>query len=80
MGRGCQKRRAGGKGGLRAVLKSRTVAEPKPNRLDGWMERWILQLDPQTFGNFYRVLTGVVVPRPIAFVSTVSPEGVTLEC
>lgn len=36
-----------------------------------------MQLDPQTFGNFYRVLTGVVVPRPIAFVSTVSPEGVT---
>ena len=36
-----------------------------------------MQLDPQTFGNFYRVLTGVVVPRPIAFVSTVSAEGVT---
>lgn len=36
-----------------------------------------MQLDPQTFGNFYRVLTGVVVPRPIAFVSTISPEGVT---
>ena len=36
-----------------------------------------MQLDPQTFGNFYRVLTGVVVPRPIAFVSTVSPGGVT---
>ena len=35
-----------------------------------------LQLDPQTFGNFYPVLTGVVVPRPIAFVATVSPEGV----
>ena len=35
-----------------------------------------MQLDPQTFGNFYPVLTGVVVPRPIAFVSTVSPDGV----
>ena len=34
------------------------------------------KLDPKTFGNFYRVLTGVVVPRPIAFVSTVSPDGV----
>ena len=34
------------------------------------------KLDPRTFGNFYRVLTGVVVPRPIAFVSTVSTDGV----
>ena len=34
------------------------------------------KLDPKTFGNFYRVLTGVVVPRPIAFVSTISPDGV----
>lgn len=34
------------------------------------------KLDPATFGNFYRVLTGVVVPRPIAFVSTISPDGV----
>ncbi len=34
------------------------------------------KLDPKTFGNFYRVLTGVVVPRPIAFVSTTSPDGV----
>ena len=34
------------------------------------------KLDPRTFGNFYRVLTGVVVPRPIAFVSTISPDGV----
>ena len=35
-----------------------------------------MQLDPKTFGNFYRVLTGVVVPRPIAFVSTIAPNGV----
>ena len=35
-----------------------------------------MKLDPNTFDNFYRVLTGVVVPRPIAFVSTVSAEGV----
>lgn len=34
-----------------------------------------MKLDPQTFSNFYRVLTGVVVPRPIAFVSTVSTSG-----
>jgi flavin reductase (DIM6/NTAB) family NADH-FMN oxidoreductase RutF len=35
-----------------------------------------MRLDPKTFDNFYRVLTGVVVPRPIAFVSTVSSDGV----
>ncbi len=36
-----------------------------------------MQIDPHTFEhNFYRVLTGVVVPRPIAFVSTVSAAGV----
>ncbi len=34
-----------------------------------------MKLDPKTFDSFYRVLTGVVVPRPIAFVSTVSREG-----
>ena len=33
-------------------------------------------LDPQTFGNFYRVLTGVVVPRPIALVSSIDNDGV----
>ena len=32
-------------------------------------------IDPQTFDGFYRVLTGVVVPRPIAFVSTMSEDG-----
>lgn len=35
-----------------------------------------MKVDPNTFENFYRVLTGVVVPRPIAFVSTVSTDGV----
>ncbi len=35
-----------------------------------------MQLDPRSFDNFYRVLTGVVVPRPIAFVSTRSADGV----
>ena len=36
-----------------------------------------LQIDPHTFEhNFYRVLTGVVVPRPIAFVSTLSAGGI----
>ena len=32
-------------------------------------------IDPQSFDGFYRVLTGVVVPRPIAFVSTMSKDG-----
>ena len=34
-------------------------------------------LDPATIppGEFYRFMIGVVVPRPIAFVSTVSPAG-----
>ncbi len=32
-------------------------------------------LDPQSFDGFNRVLTGVVVPRPIAFVSTMSKDG-----
>ena len=35
-----------------------------------------MKLDPQTFGNFYRVLTGVVVPRPIALVSTMDDNGI----
>ena len=35
-----------------------------------------MKIDPKTFENFYRVLTGVVVPRPIAFVSTRSSDGV----
>ena len=35
-----------------------------------------MKIDPKTFESFYRVLTGVVVPRPIAFVSTQSPDGV----
>ena len=34
-----------------------------------------MKIDPQTFEGFYRVLTGVVVPRPIAFVSTRSADG-----
>lgn len=32
-------------------------------------------IDPKTFERFNAVLTGVIVPRPIAFVSTVSPAG-----
>jgi len=35
-----------------------------------------LIIDPNTFEGFNRVLTGVIVPRPIAFVSTVSTDGV----
>jgi len=35
-----------------------------------------LKIDPNTFEGFNRVLTGVIVPRPIAFVSSVSPDGV----
>ncbi len=32
-------------------------------------------IDPKTFERFSAVLTGVIVPRPIAFVSTISPDG-----
>ncbi len=32
-------------------------------------------IDPNTFERFNAVLTGVIVPRPIAFVSTISPSG-----
>ena len=32
-------------------------------------------IDPQSFDGFSRILTGVVVPRPIAFVSTMSKDG-----
>ncbi len=32
-------------------------------------------IDPETFERFNAVLTGVIVPRPIAFVSTISPSG-----
>jgi flavin reductase (DIM6/NTAB) family NADH-FMN oxidoreductase RutF len=35
-----------------------------------------LKIDPRNFEGFNRVLTGVVVPRPIAFVSTISADGV----
>ncbi len=35
-----------------------------------------MKIDPRTFEGFNRVLTGVVVPRPIAFVSTISPDGI----
>ena len=35
-----------------------------------------MQITPSTFPNFNRVLTGVVVPRPIAFVSTISEDGI----
>ena len=34
-----------------------------------------MNIIPNEFPNFYRVLTGVVVPRPIALVSTVSADG-----
>ena len=35
-----------------------------------------MKIDPNNFEGFSRVLTGVVVPRPIAFVSTMSADGV----
>ena len=35
-----------------------------------------MKIDPRTFEGFNRVLTGVVVPRPIAFVSTISTDGI----
>ncbi|MET8768091.1 flavin reductase family protein [Streptomyces sp. NPDC004658] len=38
-----------------------------------------VELDPEAMGSaaFYRFLTSVVVPRPIAWVSTVTPDGAT---
>ena len=38
-----------------------------------------MQIDPSTLtaGQRYNLLTGVIIPRPIAFVSTVSPDGQT---
>ena len=35
-------------------------------------------IDPETAGffNLYKVMVGAIVPRPIAFVSTVSPDGI----
>ena len=35
-----------------------------------------MRIDPKTFEGFNRVLTGVIVPRPIAFVSSVSTNGI----
>jgi len=37
-----------------------------------------LFIDPRgdNYQDFYRLLIGAIVPRPIAFVSTVSPEGI----
>ena len=34
-----------------------------------------MKINPKSFEGFNRVLTGVVVPRPIAFVSTISNSG-----
>ena len=34
-----------------------------------------MKIDPRSFEGFNRVLTGVIVPRPIAFVSSISPDG-----
>ena len=34
-----------------------------------------MKIDPLSFEGFNRVLTGVVVPRPIAFVSSISADG-----
>lgn len=35
-----------------------------------------MRINPKNFEGFNRVLTGVVVPRPIAFVSSVSADGI----
>ena len=35
-----------------------------------------MRIDPKNFEGFNRVLTGVVVPRPIAFVSSISADGI----
>jgi len=36
----------------------------------------IIEPDSAGFPNVYKVMVGSIVPRPIAFVSTVSPEGI----
>jgi flavin reductase (DIM6/NTAB) family NADH-FMN oxidoreductase RutF len=36
----------------------------------------IIEPDAAGFSNVYKVMVGSIVPRPIAFVSTVSPEGI----
>jgi flavin reductase (DIM6/NTAB) family NADH-FMN oxidoreductase RutF len=36
----------------------------------------IIEPDSAGFTNVYKILVGSIVPRPIAFVSTVSPEGI----
>jgi flavin reductase (DIM6/NTAB) family NADH-FMN oxidoreductase RutF len=36
----------------------------------------IIEPDAAGFPNVYKVMVGSIVPRPIAFVSTVSPEGI----
>lgn len=35
-----------------------------------------MKIDPNNFEGFNRVLTGVIVPRPIALVSSISAEGI----
>jgi len=35
-----------------------------------------MEIDPEEVSSMYRTLAGAVVPRPIAWVSTTSPEGV----
>ena len=40
------------------------------------MKREIFDADSMSTGEFYRMLTAVVVPRPIAWVSSISQEGV----
>jgi flavin reductase (DIM6/NTAB) family NADH-FMN oxidoreductase RutF len=35
-----------------------------------------MEVDPATFGNLYRTLTSLVVPRPIGWISTRSEDGV----
>lgn len=37
--------------------------------------RLIVIIDPRNNENFYYALTGVVIPRPIAFISTISESG-----
>jgi len=35
-----------------------------------------MEIDPESVGSLYRTLAGAVVPRPVAWVSTRSPDGV----
>ena len=64
---------------------SRLLSRTKDSSADGLCQKGIilnilsggnvLIIDPNNFEGFNRVFTGVIVPRPIAFVSSMSADG-----